>query len=85
MFKSTVAAQTHTSLLGFGESERASRIIANSVNPIICRLHFYVASDKQRLISDAPGLQGNKGSLGLIPVGGFVQMTFFFMMKQVAH
>lgn len=66
------------SLLGFGESERASRIIANSVNPIICRLHFYVASDKQRLISDAPGLQGNKGSLGLIPVGGFVQMTFFF-------
>lgn len=48
---------------------RTSRIIANSVNPIICRsvdVHFYVASDKQRLISDAPGLRGNKGSLGLM-------------------
>lgn len=58
----------HTAL-SFRESARASRIIANSVNPIICRLHFYVSSDKQMLISDAPGLQGNKRSLGLIPVG----------------
>lgn len=68
-FKAQAAAYT-ASLLGFGEySARASRIIANSVNPIICRLHFYVASDKQRLISDAPLLRGNKGSLGRIPVG----------------
>ncbi len=51
---------------------RASRIISSSPNPFICRLHFYVVSDKQRLISDAPGLRGNKGSLVLIPV----RMTF---------
>ncbi len=41
---------------------------ANSPNPIICRFHFYVASDKQKLISDALDLRGNKGSLGMIPV-----------------
>lgn len=45
---------------------------ANSPNPIICRFHFYVASDKQRLTSDALDLRGNKGSLGLIPI----RMTF---------
>jgi len=30
----------HTVALSFRESARASRIIANSVNPIIGRLHF---------------------------------------------
>lgn len=77
MFKAQWQRQ-HTAL-SFRQSARASRIIANSVNPIICRLHFYVSSDKQMLISDAPGLRGNKRSLGLIPVG--VLYKLLFMMK----